>query len=180
MALGCRAKPQPVLFPVGPAMPEAFIQEYVSQGDKLFLGMHLHAWRRAEEAYARAFSLAPRQEIRDKLSLTRLLRMTREIDEDFACPTMTEDIDFICRETPDGRAQALCDLARAYAAGPAAAAREMKRVDPSLAPGGGIPPGCLFLHAPQQNVRHRPQGRRPSKEPVEEIQGHSPVCLSEL
>jgi tetratricopeptide (TPR) repeat protein len=130
--LGCRAKPQPVLFPVGPAVPEALIQDYVSQGDEWFQGMHLHAWRRAEEAYARALSLAPRQEIRDKLSLTRFLRMTREIDEDFACPTMTEDIDFICRETPDGRARALCDLARAYAERPAAAAREMKQVDPSL------------------------------------------------
>jgi tetratricopeptide (TPR) repeat protein len=94
--------------------------------------MHLVAWRRAEAAYARAFTLAPRPEIRDKLSLTRLLRMTREIDEDIACPTMTADIDFICRETGDVRSQALCDLARAYAAGPAAAAREMKSVDPSL------------------------------------------------
>jgi len=131
-ALGCRAKPQPVLFPVGPAIPEALIQEYVSQGDELFQGMHLHAWRRAEEAYARAISLAPRQEIRDKLSLTRLLRMTREIDEDFACPTMTEDIDFICRDPAEGRGQALCDLARAYAAGLVAAARAMKRVDPPV------------------------------------------------
>jgi len=131
-ALGCRARPQPVLFPVGPPIPEATIQEYVSQGDSLFPGMHLYAWRRAEDAYARALTLAPRQEIRDKLSLTRLLRMTREIDEDMACPTMAADIDFICGQTGDARSQALCDLAREYASNSATAARKAKTTDPSV------------------------------------------------
>jgi tetratricopeptide (TPR) repeat protein len=130
--LGCRAKPQVPFVPYGPAIPEYLVQEYVAQGDELFEAMHLYAWRRAEEAYANAHALAPRQEIRAKLSLVRLMRMTREIDEDFVCPSLEEDIRFICQDSAAGRGQALCDLARAYVAGPAAASREMKRIDPSL------------------------------------------------
>jgi tetratricopeptide (TPR) repeat protein len=131
-ALACRNKPQPVLFPIGPPVPEAVIQEYVSQGDEAFQGMHLVAWRRAEAAYARAFSIAPRREIRDKLSLTRLLRLTREIDEDVASPAMTEDLEFIYEATPDARGQAFCDLAKGYAGVPKAAARQTRPIDLSF------------------------------------------------
>jgi tetratricopeptide (TPR) repeat protein len=132
IALACRAKPQPVTGPVGPPIPEELIQEYVSQGDAVFQAMHLFAWRRAEAAYTQAYRLAPRQEIRDKLALTKLLRMTREIDEDIACPTMQADVDFICQDVADARGRALCDLSQGYEAGPAAAAERMKRVDPSV------------------------------------------------
>jgi hypothetical protein len=91
----CRTKPQPVPLPVGPAVPEELIQEYIAQGDELYKAMHLFAWRRAEAAYAKAYSLAPRQEIREKLALVKLLRMTREMDEDIACPSMEEDITLV-------------------------------------------------------------------------------------
>ena len=130
LALACRAKPQPVIGPVGPAIPEELIQEYVSQGDESSQAMHLYAWRRAEAAYTQALHLAARKEIRDKLALIKLLRMTREIDEDIACPTMREDIAFICQDTADARGQALCDLATAYGMTPVAAVEQMKRVDP--------------------------------------------------
>jgi tetratricopeptide (TPR) repeat protein len=132
LAAGCRSRPQAITAPVGPAIPEALIQEFVAQGGEQFQGMHLYAWRRAEDSFAKAFALAPRPEIRDKLALTRLLRMTREIDEDLVCPAMPEDIRFICQNPVDARGQALCDLARAYSSGPAAAAQEMKRIDPAL------------------------------------------------
>jgi tetratricopeptide (TPR) repeat protein len=128
----CHTKPQPIPTPVGPPVPEELVQEYIAQGDQLYQAMHLYAWRRAEEAYTKAYILAPRQEILDKLALVKLLRMTREIDEDIACPTMDEDIGFICQNPAAARAQALCDLARGYAAGPAAAAQQIKRVDPSV------------------------------------------------
>ena len=132
ITIACHAKPQPVTGPVGPAIPEELIQEYVSQGDTMFQAMHLVAWRRAEAAYAQAYQLAERHEIREKLALTKLLRMTREIDEDIACPTMQADVDFICQDVVDARGQALCDLAQGYAAGPWAAVERMKRVDPSV------------------------------------------------
>jgi tetratricopeptide (TPR) repeat protein len=132
VTLACRAKPQPVMGSFGPPVPEELIQEYVSQGDTMVQAMHLFAWRRAEAAYTQAYRLAARQEIRDKLALTKLLRMTREIDEDIACPTMQADVNFICEDVTDARKQALCDLAQGYAAGPAAAAERLKRVDPSV------------------------------------------------
>jgi len=141
----CRTKPQPVPIPVGPAVPEELIQELVAQGDELYRAMHLYAWRRAEAAYAKAYSLAPRQEIREKLALVKLLRMTREIDEDIACPSMEEDITFICRNPTDTRAQALCDLARGYGAGPVAAAEQLKRVDPSVLQVESSPLDAYFL-----------------------------------
>jgi tetratricopeptide (TPR) repeat protein len=131
-ALACHKKVQPVLGPVGPPVPENLIQEYVAQGDEFYKAMHLYAWRRAETAYSVAYSLAARQEIRNKLALVRLLRMAREIDEDIPCPTMREDVRFICENPSDARAQALCELAGAYIAGPVAAAESMKRVDPSV------------------------------------------------
>lgn len=134
LALGCHAGPQTVAAPGISAATEEQIQRCLSEGDEAFQGMHLSAWRRAEKAYAQAFGLAPRKEIDSKLALTRLLRMTREIDEDIPCPTMADDIRFICQDAADPRGQALCDLARAYAAGPAAASKEMKRADPSVLP----------------------------------------------
>ncbi len=130
LAPACRTRPQPVMAPVGPPeSPESLIQEYVVQGDELFQGMHLSAWRRAEQAYEKAFYLAARNEIREKLVLAKLLRLTREMDEDIASPTTDEDVRFICRGTTGGRGQALCDLARAYAAGPAALAGRINRPD---------------------------------------------------
>ncbi len=128
----CSARLQPVLGPVGPAAPEELIRDYVSRGDEAFRAMHLHGWRLAEAAYATAYSLAPRPEIRDKLLLSRLLRMTREIDEDIPCPSMAEDIRFICAQAVDARGQAMCDLAQGYAAGPPAAAEPLKRLDPAV------------------------------------------------
>jgi tetratricopeptide (TPR) repeat protein len=128
----CRTKPMDINVPVGPPVPEEWIQELVARGDESFQAMHLYAWRRAEAVYAKAFSLDARPEIREKLVLTRLLRITREIDEDIACPAMAEDIRFICADPASARGQALCDLAKAYAAGPVASAREMKRVAPSV------------------------------------------------
>ena len=130
--LACHKRPQAITAPIGPPVPEALIQEYVSQGDDLFQAMHLYAWRRAEAAYTKAYGLAARQEIRDKLALVKLLRMTREIDEDIACPGLKEDVRFICQDPLDARGQALCDLARGYALGPMAAAEQMKRVDPAV------------------------------------------------
>jgi tetratricopeptide (TPR) repeat protein len=149
IALACRAKPQPVMGSFGPPVPEELIQEYVSQGDTIVQAMHLFAWRRAEAAYTQAYRLAARQEIRDKLALTKLLRMTREIDEDIACPTMQADVNFICQDVADARRQALCDLAQGYAAGPAAAAERMKRVDPSVLDVDTSPLDAYFfmLHA---------------------------------
>jgi len=132
IAAACHKKPVPITGPVGPAIPESLIQEFVLEGDKLFEAMHLYAWRRAEAAYATAYSMAPRPEIRDKLALAKLLRMTREIDEDIPCPTVKENIAFICEHPADARAQALCDLAGAYALTPQAAAESMKRVDPAV------------------------------------------------
>lgn len=132
LGLACRAKPQPVILPVGPPVPEELIQQYVAQGDESYQAMHLYAWRGAEAAYTQAFRLAARKEIRDKLALVKLLRMTREIDEDIPCPTIREDIAFICQDTGDARSQALCDLATAYAMDPVAAVEQMKRVDPSV------------------------------------------------
>lgn len=149
LALACRTKPQAVTLPAGPPVPEALIREYVSQGDELFQAMHLHAWRQAEAAYAKAYGLAQRPEIRDKLALVKLLRMTREVDEDIACPSMEEDIRFICQDPSDARAQAFCDLAKAYALGPAAAADQMKRVEPSVLQVEASPLDAYFfaLHA---------------------------------
>jgi tetratricopeptide (TPR) repeat protein len=128
----CRTKPPAVLLPLGPAVPEELIQGLVADGDRWTEAMHLYAWRQAEKAYASAFGLAPRPEIRDKLVLAKLLRMTREVDEDIACPTMEKDVEFICAQTGDARTQAFCDLARGYAAGPVAAVQQLKRVDPAV------------------------------------------------
>ncbi|MBP1599086.1 MAG: Tetratricopeptide 2 repeat protein [Acidobacteria bacterium] len=150
MLLGCRTRPQPVGAPVGPpAIPEELIREQVSRGDQLFLGMHLHAWRRAEEAYATAYYLTPRRDIREKLSFARLLRMTREIDEDIFCPSIEEDVGFICKDPAGPRGQALCDLAQGYSAGPAAAARALKRIDPAGFQAGNSPLDAylILLHA---------------------------------
>ena len=149
IAGACRTKPQPIPTPVGPPVPEELIREYVAQGDQLYQAMHLYAWRRAEEAYTTAYNIAPRQEIRDKLALVKLLRMTREMDEDIACRTMDEDIGFICQNPADARSQALCDLARGYAAGPVAAAQQLKRVDPSVLQADQSPLDAYFfaLHA---------------------------------
>jgi tetratricopeptide (TPR) repeat protein len=121
----------------------------VVRGDQDFQAMHLASWRRAEAAYAAAYGLASRPEIRDKLALTRLLRMTREIDEDVPCPTMQADIEFVCRDASGPRGQALCDLARGYALGPAAAAELMKRVDPAVLQVDASPLDAYFfaLHA---------------------------------
>ena len=130
-SLACRTKPAPVTLPLGPPIPEALIQDYVAQGDELYKAMHLYAWRRAEAAYTEAYRLAPRQEIRDKLALVKLLRMTREVDEDIPCPGIEDEIRFICAQPADARAQALCDLAAGYGAGPFAAAERLKRVEPS-------------------------------------------------
>jgi len=132
LALACHKKPVAIPYPIGPAVPEEVIREHVARGDELFQAMHLYAWRRAEAAYAIAYGLASRQEIRDKLALTKLLRLTREVDEDIPCPTLEEDVRFLCAGVNDARAQALCDLAGAYVAGPVAAAESMKRVDPSV------------------------------------------------
>jgi tetratricopeptide (TPR) repeat protein len=132
LVASCRTRPQPVPLPVGPAVPEELILELVAQGDEMYRAMHLFAWRKAEAAYTQAYNLASRQEIRDKLALVKLLRMTREIDEDIACPSMEEDIAFICRNPEGMRAQALCDLARGYGAGPVTAAKQMKRVNPAI------------------------------------------------
>jgi tetratricopeptide (TPR) repeat protein len=141
----CRTKPQPVPIPAGPAVPEALIQELVAQGDELYAAMHLYAWRRAEAAYAKAYNLAPRQAIRDRLALAKLLRLTREIDEDIACPSLEEDIAFICGNPKDAHAQALCDLARGYGAGPVVAAQQLKRVDPSILQVESLPLDAYFF-----------------------------------
>ena len=158
MLLGCRTRPQPVGAPVGPpAIPEELIREQVSRGDQLFLGMHLHAWRRAEEAYATAYYLTPRRDIREKLSFARLLRMTREIDEDIFCPSIEEDVGFICKDPAGPRGQALCDLAQGYSAGPAAAARALKRIDPAGFQAGNSPLDAylILLHARTFGVEER-------------------------
>ena len=118
----CRTRPQPVPLPLGPAVPEELIQGFVAEGDKWTRAMHLDVWRQAEKAYAAAHDLAPSPEIRDKLVLVKLLRMTREIDEDIACPRMEKDIEFIC-ENPQMRARSFRDRAGGYAVGPFAAAR---------------------------------------------------------
>jgi tetratricopeptide (TPR) repeat protein len=162
LACACRTRPQTVPLPVGPAVSEELIQEYVTLGDGLYQAMHLHAWRRAEEAYARAFDLAPRQEIRDKLALVKLLRMTREIDEDIPCPGLDADVEFICGNVPNPRAQALCDLARGYAAGPVAAAEQMKRVDPAVLQVDESPLDAYFfwLHSRTFGLDAREDGLR--------------------
>lgn len=149
LAGACRPRPLPVRTPVGPPVPKELIEEYIAQGDRLYQAMHLSAWRRAEDAYTRAYVLAPRQDIHDKLTLVKLLRMTREIDEDIPCPTLDEDVAFICQATLDARTQGFCDLARGYAAGPVAAAQQLKRIDPSVLQTEASPLDAYFftLHA---------------------------------
>lgn len=143
--VGCHKKLAPIPPPAGPSVPEALIQDYVAQGDEAFAAMHLYTWRRAEKAYTTAYELARGPEIRTKLALVKVLRLGREIDEDIPCPTMAEDIRFICENTADARAQALCDLASAYAAGPVAAAESMKRVDPSVLQTDSSPVDAYFF-----------------------------------
>ncbi len=130
-ALGCHRRPQAAAAPGISAATEAQIRQYLAEGDLAFEGMHLSAWRRAERAYGQAFSLAPRKEIASKLAVTKLLRMMREIDEDIPCPTAEDDVRFICKDAADAHGQALCGLARAYAMGPVAAAKEGSLVDAS-------------------------------------------------
>ena len=147
---GCRTRPAAVIGPVGPAIPEELIHAFVAEGDRQIQPMHLHAWRLAEASYARAYALAPQPEIREKLALARLLRLTREIDEDIPCPTLEEDVAFVCEAAAGTKGPALCDLARSYAAGPDAA-QQMKRLDPDL-PRVDSPPLDAYLFTLQ--TRH--------------------------
>jgi tetratricopeptide (TPR) repeat protein len=95
-------------------VPAAQAREEVARGDTYFAVHHLAGWREAEAAYAKAQAMAPSDETRDKLLLTRFLIMTRQIDEDIVDSRVDETVTALCSLPKESRAACLCDLAREY------------------------------------------------------------------
>ena len=117
LVISCKAKPKVVIAPPKPVVPEALIQQYVSQGDTEFSKQHLYGWRQAEVAYTKAYELDRRDSVQEKLLLTRLLIATREEDEDIPSRGLDNVLGDLCAEPLDNRRKAICELARAYREG---------------------------------------------------------------
>src|SRR5688572_20359466 len=137
LLISCKAKPKVVIAPPKPVVPEALIQQYVSQGDTEFSKQHLHGWRQAEVAYTKAYELDRRESVQEKLLLTRLLIATREEDEDIPSRGLDNVLGDLCAEPLDNRRRAICELARAYREGFGAAFWQARldrpaRLEPSV------------------------------------------------
>jgi tetratricopeptide (TPR) repeat protein len=113
MLVSCKGRPR-VVAPPPRVIPEALIQQYLAQGDADFSKMHLHGWRQAEKAYAKAYALDPRKSIQDKRLFTRFLIAAREEDEDIVSRGLGDLVPNLCREPSAARAMVMCELARAY------------------------------------------------------------------
>jgi tetratricopeptide (TPR) repeat protein len=112
--MDCRTKP------VAAHIPVPNTQQLVAQGDSDFQKSHLYAWRQAESCYQKAYELAPSDELRGKLLLTRFLIVTREIDEDISDPATESRLSESCSTRLNERQQVLCDLAGRHKTGTAA------------------------------------------------------------
>src|SRR5574340_817751 len=132
LPIACGPKPQ-ARVPV----PAAQAREEAVRGDSYFAVHHLAGWRQAEAAYARSYGLAPSDETRDKLLLTRFLIMTRQIDEDIPCPDTDRTVNAICSLPGSSRAACLCDLARQYRDGYGATSFKA-RPDPKAQPAPAV------------------------------------------
>jgi tetratricopeptide (TPR) repeat protein len=113
---GCRAKPAPVASPAAPRA-NAMAAEYLVQGDAQFQKAHLYGWRKAEEAYRRAYELQNADSTKEKLMLTRFLIMIRQMDEDIRDPRQDETVQELCADTATPRARLICALATRYRRG---------------------------------------------------------------
>jgi tetratricopeptide (TPR) repeat protein len=134
--VSCKARPKVAIVPPRPVVPEALVQQYVTQGDREFSKHHLYGWRQAELAYTKAYKLEQRNSVKEKLLLTRFLIATREEDEDIPGSVLDDVLRDLCPEPMDGRQRAICELARASREGFGAAfwqarADRPPRLDPS-------------------------------------------------
>lgn len=102
--------------PPAPAGPNPKAPEYAAKGDEYFQRNHLYGWRMAEDFYGKAYALAPSAESRNKLVLARVLRITREIDEDIAVSELEKRLATDCAPPADPRQQWLCEFSRRYSA----------------------------------------------------------------
>ncbi len=122
---GCSARPPAS---VSVPHPNSDTDKFISRGDALLLGSHLHDWRQAESVYAEAYRLWKTDEIRHKLALTRFLILTREIELDISNPARNETIGMLCTDLKTERDKALCGIALWYKGGAAAGSRDEQAV----------------------------------------------------
>jgi tetratricopeptide (TPR) repeat protein len=111
--LGCR-RPVSIVAPSERSDPG--ILEYVAKGDEYFRHRDLCGWRTAEDFYAKALSLRDNAELADKLILTRVLRISREIDEGISTGGSGKALAADCASPRNARQQSLCDFASKYTA----------------------------------------------------------------
>jgi len=102
--------------PHAPAGPDPKALEYLAKGDEYFRRNHLYGWRMAEDLYSKAYALAPTAETGNKLLFARVLRFTREIDEDIAVSELEKRLAADCASPADPRQQWLCEFSRRYSA----------------------------------------------------------------
>jgi tetratricopeptide (TPR) repeat protein len=136
---GCHRKAT-VQTPAPPA-PDPMIKVYSIQGDEYFGYQNLYGWRKAEEYYSEAEALGGAPGLNEKLLLTRVLLLTREIDEDVPFAELQKRLASSCGAAFDVGAQHLCDLAQKYAS-PRVPFAQYRKVDtaaisalPAFAPG---------------------------------------------
>ena len=115
LADACRRKAL-VQIPAVPAAPDPRIKELVLKGDEFFAHQNLYGWRMAENYYMQASALGGDADLKDKLLLTHVLLVTRQVDEDVPITALKKKLALGCTSAWNPTAQLLCDLATKYLA----------------------------------------------------------------
>jgi ankyrin repeat protein/tetratricopeptide (TPR) repeat protein len=111
LAAGCAVKTEP-------PFPQKEYDEFIAQGDARFAKMHLYAWRKADEWYAKAYEMNKTPELRDKRFLTLCLTAVREKDERVINPGTYEKIDGLGDFEKNEKQQYFFDIVNHYRTAP--------------------------------------------------------------
>jgi tetratricopeptide (TPR) repeat protein len=115
LATGCREKAA-VQTPAVQPSPDPAIGEFILKGDEFFAHENLYGWRMAEGFYDKADALGGDPGLKEKLLLTRVLLVTRQIDEDIEISALKKRLASSCASVVDPTSRSLCGFADKYLA----------------------------------------------------------------
>jgi tetratricopeptide (TPR) repeat protein len=102
--------------PAAALAPDPRIKEWILKGDEFFAHQNLYGWRMAEDFYSRADALGGDVALKEKLLLTRVLLVTRQIDEDVPISALKKNLALSCTSAVNSTGQLFCDFAAKYLA----------------------------------------------------------------
>ncbi len=112
LASACQRKA--VVQTPAPPAPDPRIQELTLKGDEFFAYQNLYGWRMAQDFYAKAAVLGGDATLKSKLLLTRILLITRQIDEDIPISALKKDLSLSCTSAANPTGPLLCDFSTKY------------------------------------------------------------------